>query len=308
LWASNPLTSAVTDLAVDPSNGSVMWATGASQGVVRSTNGGSSWTPFGLDPTLLAQSVAVDPANPRRVYVGTFAGVYQIDVTPPTAVTGGASGVSSTGATLGGTVNPLNLPTSYVVEYGTTTAYGRTTPAVSAGSGNTATAVSQTVTGLAPGTTYHFRVVATSDGGVAAGADQTLTTAAAASPPPGASPPPPGASTPRLTPRVRFRIALGPKAQVLSLTVLNVPRGSRVDIRCRRGCKVSRVTVATKRTVSFSTLFRRQKLAVGTTIEIRVTRPGAIGRYFRYRIGERRVVGVECPISTAGKLLRCSAA
>ena len=45
-------------------------------------------------------------------------------------------------------------------------------------------ALSSRVTGLAPGTTYHYRVVATSAAGTARGKDATFTTAAAAGPPP----------------------------------------------------------------------------------------------------------------------------
>jgi hypothetical protein len=207
-------------------------------------------------------------------------------------------------------VNPLNLATSYAVEYGTTAAYGTRTASAAAGSGNAAAPVSQAVGGLSPGTTYHFRVVATSDGGTTAGADQTFTTPAGPAAAAAVTPPPPTAPAPtrRVAARVRFRIALGRTAQVLNLTVLNVARGARVDIRCRRGCTLRRVAVATRRTVSFSALFRNRRLAVGTIIEIRVTRPGWIGRYFRYAIRARGVVGVECPISTTGKLLRCSAA
>ncbi len=79
---------------------------------------------------------------------------------------------------LGALVNPGGIAASYRFEYGTTTAYGNTTPAPegSVGEGITARAVWASASGLAPGTTYHYRVVVTSELGTAYGLDQTFTT------------------------------------------------------------------------------------------------------------------------------------
>jgi hypothetical protein len=102
----------------------------------------------------------------------------------PSVSTGSATGVTATSATLNGTVNPNGSATSWHFEYGTTTAYGQTTPAQNAGSGTSNLGVSATVASLQAGKTYHFRIVATSTGGTSAGADATFST-----PAPGASPP-----------------------------------------------------------------------------------------------------------------------
>ncbi len=96
---------------------------------------------------------------------------------PPTAVTGAASGVGPTGATVGGTVNPNGQPTTWYVEYGTTTAYGSKTAAQDAGSGTTSKAVSIGLSGLGAGKTYHFRLVAQSSAGTTTGLDATFVTA-----------------------------------------------------------------------------------------------------------------------------------
>jgi Concanavalin A-like lectin/glucanases superfamily len=96
----------------------------------------------------------------------------------PTATTGAASGVGQSGATVNGTVNPNGSPTTYSFDYGTTTAYGSTTAATSAGSGTTDVTATAALTGLAPSTTYHYRVVATNDVGTTAGSDATFTTTA----------------------------------------------------------------------------------------------------------------------------------
>jgi hypothetical protein len=86
--------------------------------------------------------------------------------------------VTAIGATLGGTVNPQGLPTSFHFEYGTTTAYGSSTASQQAGTDSANHAVSQAVSGLLPSKLYHYRVVATSASGTTAGGDQTFTTSA----------------------------------------------------------------------------------------------------------------------------------
>ncbi len=110
---------------------------------------------------------------------------------PPAVTTGAASGVTSGGATLAGTVNPRGAPTSYRFQFGPTAAYGSQTAAVAAGAGASAQAVSAVVSGLSPSTTYHYRIVASNDLGTTNGGDATFTTPAAAAI---ITPPPPGPS------------------------------------------------------------------------------------------------------------------
>jgi uncharacterized repeat protein (TIGR01451 family) len=91
--------------------------------------------------------------------------------TPPT--TGTADGVSTTGATLHGSVpSPGD---NYHYEYGTTTGYGSATTSKTAATAGSD--LSAAITGLVPGTTYHFRIVADS---IASGSDGTFTTTASA--------------------------------------------------------------------------------------------------------------------------------
>jgi hypothetical protein len=103
-----------------------------------------------------------------------------------TASTGPATAVSSTGATLNGTVNPNSNATTYHFDFGTTGAYGTRVPASDAGVGSNAVdhVVSVAIGGLAPNTTYHYRVVATDAVGfTTTGADVGFTTPAASLPP-----------------------------------------------------------------------------------------------------------------------------
>jgi hypothetical protein len=110
---------------------------------------------------------------------GTTRGRDGVFTTPtaPVAVTGSATGVTVSSATLNGTVDPNGRPTTGYFEYGTSTSYGSRTPAKSAGSGMTATALWAAISSLRPGRLYHYRLVATSDAGTSRGADRTFSTA-----------------------------------------------------------------------------------------------------------------------------------
>jgi hypothetical protein len=97
----------------------------------------------------------------------------------PDVVTGSAGSVTTTSATLSGSVNPKGRAATWYFEYGTSTSYGTRTPSQSAGAGASATGVSAPVGGLTAGRVYHFRLVATSDAGTTRGGDQTFSTGAA---------------------------------------------------------------------------------------------------------------------------------
>ncbi len=87
-----------------------------------------------------------------------------------------ATDVSNNNATLNGTVNPNGWPTTAWFEWGTTTSYGNLTSVADLGSGTNALPLSAPLAGLTPGVTYHFRVAATNDYGLAYGSDQSFTT------------------------------------------------------------------------------------------------------------------------------------
>lgn len=138
----------------------------------------------------------------------TFSGVRATTSVPPSATTTSASDIASTAATLNGSVNPGGAATRYWFDLGTSTAYGSRVPPTpgDAGSGTAETPVSAAATGLAPGTTYHYRLVAEGPGGTATGSDQTFTT-----------PSPPVATTGAAT-------GVGVESATLNATV--DPRGS----------------------------------------------------------------------------------
>ena len=105
----------------------------------------------------------------------------------PTANTLAATGTTLMGATLRGEIDPLGAATTYHFDWGTSTAYGSQAPVLDAsvGSDSSEHSVEQRLEGLAPDTSYHFRVVASNCGGCAEGTtygpDATFTTAPAPS-------------------------------------------------------------------------------------------------------------------------------
>jgi len=109
----------------------------------------------------------------------TSTGTFSTDIAAPTAVTGGANAVTARGATVSGTLNPGGDAATYVVEYGETASYGQTSATAGVADGTDDVAASRTLSGLEPGTVYHYRLVVTNSAGTARGADQTVTTAVA---------------------------------------------------------------------------------------------------------------------------------
>jgi hypothetical protein len=103
----------------------------------------------------------------------------------PEVTTGPASNVTSTTATVTGTVKANKESTTYHFEYGKTTAYGSATPDQGPLSGNGGKSASADLTQLMPATTYHYRLVATNPSGSSQGADMTFTTLAPGQAPPG---------------------------------------------------------------------------------------------------------------------------
>jgi len=136
----------------------------------------------------------------------TVLGSEQTFTTPvpaaPTVATGQATGLTESEATLKGTVDPNEgEATEYSFEYGTGLGYGQSTEFKSLSQTDRVShPVSATLTKLAAGTEYHFRLVAHNKVGPAAnGEDHTLKTASPpSSPPPSPTPTPPSSPSPVL--------------------------------------------------------------------------------------------------------------
>ncbi len=87
-----------------------------------------------------------------------------------------ASSITTTSVSLNAKINPNGADTTYQIQYGTTTSYGKTTAPAKAGAGRTPISVSQAITGLSPETTstYHWRILATNAAGTTTSTDQTF--------------------------------------------------------------------------------------------------------------------------------------
>lgn len=96
----------------------------------------------------------------------------------PAVILTSVSGIGPTIATLQAQINPDGVDTSYRFEYGPTTSYGGTVPIGGAdiGSSSENVSVRQSLEGLLPNMTYHYRVVATNSLGVVPSEDETFST------------------------------------------------------------------------------------------------------------------------------------
>jgi hypothetical protein len=94
----------------------------------------------------------------------------------PSVSTLTASNITASSVTLAGSVNPNGSATSYWFKYGLTTSYGSLTPTNVVASGAGVTIITNLLSGLTQGTTYHYQLSASSAAGTATGTDKTFTT------------------------------------------------------------------------------------------------------------------------------------
>lgn len=142
---------------------------------------------------LLAGSPAIDhgtntgcPTTDQRGVPrpqGVACDIGAVEHTVPGASTPTVSNITTTGATLTALASTVFLGGSFSYRYGPTSAYGSSTPSLPLLAGLGSEAVTATLTGLAPGSTYHAQLLVTSPDGGVNSADVAFTTA---SPPPAA--------------------------------------------------------------------------------------------------------------------------
>lgn len=169
-----------------------------------SCSSGGDWTCDGITTSSGVTTSSFTPGNNGNrsgtltlSYTATSAGTRTITVTGnvaaasrsvsfevtaaaalPAVTTRPASDVTRTGATLLGSVTSNGAATTVGFAHGSSIAYGSTVTASPSPLGASAgeTAVSHSLTGLACGTTYHYRVQATNAAGTTNGSDASFTT------------------------------------------------------------------------------------------------------------------------------------
>ena len=101
----------------------------------------------------------------------------------PTVSTGSATNVTTSSATLNGTVNANGGTTTAWFQYGSTSgSYGNTSSTQTVtGSGNTTVSIG--ISGLSSGTTYYYRIAASNSGGTSYGSESPFTTTTATATP-----------------------------------------------------------------------------------------------------------------------------
>jgi hypothetical protein len=139
---------------------------------------GGSPIPFNVGVSALTPNTSYDV---RVIVVKPFGGGRVVDTqtfttlpAPPTIDALSSSNVSATSADLHAKVNAQGTASTYHFEYGTTPAYGQSTPETPLGSSLDPVRVSAHIEGLDP-VVYHFRVVATNALGTTTSINQTFT-------------------------------------------------------------------------------------------------------------------------------------
>ena len=129
-------------------------------------------TAGGAAPLVNTASVSGDQPDPDSA--NNVATVTTPVMVAPAAQTGSVLARFEHAVLVSGIVDPEGQATRYRVQYGTSTAYGHSTPARRAGAGTDPRLVLVLLSGLDRGRTYHYRLVATSAAGTTVGADRTF--------------------------------------------------------------------------------------------------------------------------------------
>jgi subtilase family serine protease len=169
----------ITDFAIDlsqvaPSGGINVSLTSSNSSVFKPPTSSVSISD-GTKGLVLALQVPTVKTKTSVTFTATYNGVSKsatITINPgaiPTVVTGSATKISGTSATLSGTVNPNGFDTHAHFQYSASGSTG-TTASVDVGSGKTAVTTSVVLTGLKTNTTYTYTLVATGASSSVAGA------------------------------------------------------------------------------------------------------------------------------------------
>jgi Subtilase family len=175
---------------------------------------------------------------------GEGKGTFTMQIRAPLLSAESVSEVGSSSALLSGAVAPEGARTRYWFEYGETEALGQSTPGgeVPAGAG-VVNVAPEAISGLTPGTLYHYRLRAKNKWHEAFGETQTFTTASAPSTTPTGGPPTTSSGGSELggslTPAMSQPLAPAPSAPTTPATS-TAPKTTKEVAECKRGYKRER--------------------------------------------------------------------
>jgi hypothetical protein len=258
------------------------------------------------------------PGTPARVAIDTSEATVQADVFSSQGAGGGPEPTTCDGVPFGRTVWwDFTVPAPGFVSFNATGfdavaalyEFGAPVPAITrlVGCSTTPEDVDAFAPRVEPGRRYTLQLGGTGAGPAAAGGPAQTTLeffpdgdrdgridaldACPTLPGPGGAQCPP-----RLAVRLNSRKVFAAGRLFVASFTLRTPPRTRVAMRCRRGCSFSEVRRAGARTqeLSFRDVAGR-RLRVGTVLELRATRPGAIGAFLRLtvRAGSDRFARVD---------------
>ncbi|MBW8863401.1 MAG: immunoglobulin domain-containing protein, partial [Verrucomicrobia bacterium] len=126
-----------------------------------------------LTSTAGQMNATINPSNGPTAYWFQYGLTTSYGSSTPTNLLGVVSGPL---AVLEASVNPNNQTANYWFKYGLTSSYGSFTTTNSLASGSSPVIVSNVITGLTQGTTYHYQIVASTAAGTSSGSDKSFIT------------------------------------------------------------------------------------------------------------------------------------
>lgn len=228
---------------------------------------------------------------------------------PPAISTVTVSELRAREVVVNASVDPRGAATATRLEFGPTAALGARSGPVGTGAGSEPILVTITIKSLRPRTTYHYRFTATNEAGTTVSEILTFTT------PRGSQPVVP---VPQLSFAISIARSPSPLGHLLAVTrPRNLAVGSTLTIRCVRACTGSRrllVTAANQDARAPLRFTPQVRITRRSVLEIRVVRPGYVGRLRRYRfrrsdnlVVTERLLERCLTAETPRRVIRCSA-
>lgn len=182
--------------------------------------------------------------------------IYRVVDNAPTGSLSAPKARTSSTADVSLSVDPHGNDTSWQVQYGTNTAYGKTVTATINGDAGLVTRTA-TLTRLKVGKTYHLRLVSTNQRGTVTGPDVTFVMPKVAKGQP------------------QFKSSVSKKGTVLtSVKIAKLVAGEKVTLKCRgKGCPFKKKTFkkVKKGTLDLSALFKGKLLKPGVTLVVTIS-------------------------------------